>query len=200
MTILNIRGTSGSGKSTAVRALMALASEVTPHMADASFGKKRKNPLWYSLDFPRHSSVAVLGHYGADCGGCDTLPTYDFIMGLIRACHEDGFHVVYEGLLLSHDKKQTKALWEWLGQKEFAVLELTETVETCLASVRERRARKGAPPEFNTDNTVRRHAEVIRASVQLEEVGIPVHRVSREQCLPKVLELINLKLPVEAAA
>lgn len=197
--ILNIRGTSGSGKSTAVRAIMALASRTTPFMADpVVFGKKRKNPIFYLLQFPGAPDVAVLGHYGADCGGCDTLPNYAFIMELIRERHAEGQHVIFEGLLLSHDKKQVTALWEGLGKKDFAVLELTETLETCLQSVRDRRARKGAAPEFNTSNTERRHAEVIRSCIQLEERGIPVRRVSRAECVPTILELLGL--PEEAIA
>jgi adenylate kinase family enzyme len=202
--ILNIRGTSGSGKSTAVRAIMNLAitanlntgrEGVKPFLADpAVFGKKRKSPLFYLLEFPGHPDVAVLGSYGADCGGCDTLPTYDFIMGLIRERHSKGQHVLFEGLLLSHDKKQVTALHKWLGEKNFTVLELTESLETCLTSVKERRARKGQDPDtFNPENTIRRHAEVIRASTILEERGIPVRRVSRADCVPTILELLGLQ-------
>lgn len=208
--IINIRGTSGSGKSTAVRAIMNLAIEAAtktgrlganPYYADPMvFGKKRKNPLFYLLEFPGHPDVAVLGHYGADCGGCDTLPDYAFIMELIRTRYQEGAHVIFEGLLLSHDKKQVTALWEWLGKKDFTVLELTEPLEVCLASVRERRARKGQDPNtFNPANTVRRHAEVIRASQQLEERGIPVRRVSRAECVPTVLGLLGLRAEALAA-
>jgi ABC-type dipeptide/oligopeptide/nickel transport system ATPase component len=207
--IVNIRGTSGSGKSTAVRAIMNLSIEaavktgrlgVNPFYADpAVFGKKRKNPLFYLCEFPGHPDVAVLGHYGADCGGCDTLPNYEFIMNLIWERYQEGQHVIFEGLLLSHDKKQVTALYERLGKKDFTVLELTETLETCLASVRERRVRKGDSPDFNTANTVRRHGEVIRASLQLEERGIPVRRVSRAECVPAVLELLGLRSEALAA-
>jgi ABC-type dipeptide/oligopeptide/nickel transport system ATPase component len=206
--VINIRGTSGSGKSTAVRTVMELATKmagqlgVTPYYADpAVFGKKRKNPLFYLLEFEAgHPGAAVLGHYGADCGGCDTLPDYAFIMELIRTRYGEGQHVLFEGLLLSHDKKQVTALWEWLGKKDFTVLELTEPLEVCLASVRERRARKGQDPNtFNPENTIRRHAEVIRASVQLEERGIPVRRVSRAECVPAVLDLLGLRAEALAA-
>lgn len=204
MTVINLRGTSGSGKSTAVRAIMNLAIKVAvgtgregvkPFFADPqTFGKKRKNPLFYLLEFPGFPDIAVLGSYGADCGGADTLPTYDFIMGLVRERHSEGQHVIFEGLLLSHDKKQVTALHEWLGKKDFTVLELTESLETCLASVRERRARKGQDPNtFNPENTIRRHAEVIRASTILEERGIPVRRVSRADCVPTILELLGLR-------
>jgi len=209
--IINVRGTSGSGKSTAMRAILNLAIEgalktgragVTPVYADpAIFGKKRKGPLYHIAEFPGHRDVAVLGNYeSADCGGCDTLPTYEFIMNMIWERHHEYMHVLFEGLLLSHDKKQVTALWERLGKTDFTVLELTESLETCLASVKERRARKGQDPNtFNPDNTIRRHAEVIRASKVLEERGIPVRRVSRAECVPTILELLGLRQGALAA-
>lgn len=197
--IINIRGTSGSGKSTAVRAIMNLAAQlskegVQPFYADPMvFGKKRKAPLFYLCRFPDHPDVAVLGSYGADCGGCDTLPNYYFIMELIKERYREGSHVLFEGLLLSHDKKQVTALHEWLGKKDFTVMELTESLDTCIQSVSDRRMRKGDSPQFNTANTIRRHAEVIRASTILEERGIPVQRVSRAECVPAILELLGLR-------
>jgi ABC-type dipeptide/oligopeptide/nickel transport system ATPase component len=198
--ILNIRGTSGSGKSTAVRAIMALSTNIMPIKADpVILGKKRKNPLAYLMECGG-ARVGVMGHYAADCGGCDTLPNYELTFELIKERHRDGYHVLFEGLLVAHDKKQCKALWEWLGRKDFAILELTETLETCLSSVRERRARKGADPDtFNPQNTIRRYQEVVRSCQQLEEHGIPVHRVTREQCVPKITELLGLKLQEIAA-
>jgi len=198
--LVNIRGTSGSGKSTAVRSIMERADSVDPFLADpAVFGKKRKNPLFYLCQFKGHPDVAVLGHYGADCGGLDTLPSYAFITELIRTRYSEGQHVIFEGLLLSHDTKQVLGLWDWLGKKDFTVLELTETVETCVQSVRDRRARKGQPPEFNTNNTVRRHGEVIRACSKLEAAGVPVRRISRAECVPTVLELLELRKEAVAA-
>lgn len=208
--ILNVRGTSGSGKSTAVRAVMNLAIEeaaktgrlgVVREMAQAGFdpkrlNKKRKNPLLYRCNFDPHV-VSVLGSYEADCGGCDSLPSYEVTFGLVRAEHDAGNHVLLEGLLLSHDKKQFTALWEHLRAQgkgeQLVILELTETLGTCLNSVRERRARKGADPEFNTANTERRYKEVVSSCKQLEERGISVVRVTRAAAVPTIIALMGLQ-------
>lgn len=207
--IINIRGTSGSGKSTAVRAIMEMARAeqeregglgITSFGADpAVYPKKRKHPLFYLFQLGGQE-ISVLGHYETDCGGCDTIPSYDIMIALIKERYQEGYHVIFEGLLVAHDKKQVTALWEWLGKKDFTVLELTEPLEGCLQSVRDRRARKGADPNtFNPANTERRYAEVVRSCLQLEERGIPVRRVSRLEVVPAVLDLLGVRAEALAA-
>jgi hypothetical protein len=212
--ILQIRGTSGSGKSTAVRAVMAMANEVRPVTPAADFPKQRRNPVGYVASwntatphFPGARGMVVgqcdvffPGHYETACGGMDTLPSYAVSFGLIKVNYELGRNVVCEGLLAAHDKKQTLAVWEAIGRKDLAILELAEPLEVCLDSVRGRRAARGADPDtFNPQNTIRRYQEVVRSCLQLEEHGIPVHRVTREQVVPKITELLGLKLQEIAA-
>lgn len=207
--IVNIRGTSGSGKSTAVRTIMNMAiAEATKAgtlgiqrmMADPAFyPKKRRHPLFYLFPLSGQQ-VSVLGHYETDCGGCDTIPSYDIMMALIKERYNEGYHVIFEGLLVAHDKKQVTALWDWLKHKDFTVLELTEPLAGCLDSVRARRARKGADPNtFNPANTERRFKEVVRSCQQLEERGIPVRRVSRAEVVPAVLDLLGVRAEAKAA-
>lgn len=198
--IIQIRGTSGSGKSTAVRALIELAARKASVKAPKDFPAKRKNPVGYTLEFNGGSKpVAILGHYETACGGVDTLPSYDFIFGMIRHFHAEGFDVVFEGLLAAHDKKQCTALWEGIGKKDLTILELIEPLQVCLDSVKARRAARGADPDtFNPDNTVRRYKEVVSSCLKLEAIGIPVHRVGRGECLEKMLELLDVRVSVAA--
>lgn len=210
--IIQIRGTSGSGKSTAVRTILNLAVEeaaltgrLGPQRVMAEPGwdaknptKKRRAPLMYRFPLAGEA-VSVIGSYENDCGGCDGLPNYETTFGLVRGEHSAGRHVIFEGLLLAHDKKQVTALAEWVNiRSQIAVIELTESLEACLDAVRARRAAKGASPDFNTENTVRRHKEVIHACKVLEERGLPVYRTSRAECVPKILELMGVKLAVAA--
>lgn len=71
--IINIRGTSGSGKTYAVRELLhTLAANGS--CSNVMLGG-RVVAHWCQFDL---QPVYVLGNYGgAECGGCDTIKTQD---------------------------------------------------------------------------------------------------------------------------
>lgn len=131
--IINIRGTSGSGKSHLVRSLMECYDSRLRVMQDG-----RKQPIGYLLD----SSVsgrrlAIPGHYETDCGGCDTITNMEQIFQEVRVAHRVGYDVVFEGLLVSADIQRTLALHtEGLP---LLVIALSTPLEECLASVNSRR-------------------------------------------------------------
>lgn len=159
----------------------------------------RRNPLLYRLQWPNLKiTVSVPGHYETPCGGCDTIKTYDQLFEIIRAEHATGHHVLFEGLLVAHDKLRCRGLWDWLERKQgtFAIIELTESLETCLASVEARRNARKNPPKkpFNPDNTIRRYREVVRSCEQLEAEGIPIYRCKREEVLGTVQSLLRIPL------
>ena len=78
--IVNIRGTSGSGKSTIVVRVCGLYDKKTPHFLEG-----RKNPYYYVFEKEGHKPLAILGHYESPCGGCDTIYTgYTDIFNLIK--------------------------------------------------------------------------------------------------------------------
>ena len=192
MTILQIRGTSGSGKTTLVRQVLNLAPA-----KDTMYLKGRKNPYFYRLKFRDHI-ITVPCSYVSECGGADTVKTYDELYAIIKQEHAAGHDVLFEGLLCAHDGKRSRDLWEHLGRdpKLFQILELTDPLEVCLASVEKRRAGRKNPPKtaFNPDNTIRRYKEVQRSCEQLEALGIPIHRHRRDEAVTVALQL--LKLPV----
>lgn len=200
--IINVRGTSGSGKSTVVRKII----EQSPS-TDKIFLKGRKQPLLYRLKFPGQV-ISIPGHYETPCGGCDTIPTYDLLFQIIREEHAAGHNVLFEGLLVAHDKKRTLELWDWLGRnpEQLQVLELTDPLQVCLDSVEKRRASRPVPLKppkkpkkpFNPANTIRRYDEVIRSCKILEAEGIPIHRYSRDAAPEVITQLF--KLPVRVAA
>lgn len=163
--------------------------------------KGRKQPLLYRLKWPK-MTITVPGHYETPCGGCDTIPTYDMLFQIIREEYSAGHHVLFEGLLVAHDKKRTLELWDWLLRDPalFQVVELTDTLEVCLESVEKRRNSRAKPPKnpFNPANTTRRYGEVVRSCVQLEEQGIPIHRYMREDA-PEVIRNL-FKIPALVVA
>ena len=65
--IIQIRGTSGSGKTWAMRnTIKELSNDQNP--MNPVYVKGRKKPLYYSI-----GNYFILGHYESTCGGCDNI-------------------------------------------------------------------------------------------------------------------------------
>lgn len=188
--IIQIRGTSGSGKSTIVRNLMEAfpIDKISPVMREG-----RKRPISYKI---KHApEIAVIGHYETKCGGCDTISTpgqsYPIIFDLIRRNAESGRNVLFEGLLISGDAKWSRQL----NDLDFRIIVLTTSLQDCLDSINERRKiRLGenyAP--VNPANTQAKYEMIERCASKLNtEVGIPVERLSRKDAFSRVKELLNV--------
>ena len=137
--IIQIRGTSGSGKTWAMKRVMELLGP-----RSAVYVAGRKQPLYYQFPEDAHIpttwAVYVLGHYEIACGGCDTLgsarETFD-VWAKLRS-EVSLPHTLMEGLLLSEDSKWTL---EMNKVDEVRVIYLTTPVEQCLERIRSRRAR-----------------------------------------------------------
>lgn len=135
--IIQLRGTSGSGKSTLVRRVMQEYPAVQTYRVP-----DRRRPIGYVLRRGDLRPVAIPGHYETDCGGCDTINGHDQIFDLVRRSHEEGHHVLFEGLLISHEFKRSSQMM--LDGLPFLVIGLEVPVETCEQNVRNRRAQKAA--------------------------------------------------------
>lgn len=198
--IIQIRGTSGSGKSTIVREIMGLYASQKPVHREG-----RKQPLYYRLKHSdyKHADLAVLGHYEPkpdgspnQCGGCDTISTpgqsFQIIFDLVRRNYVEGRDVLFEGLLISADIR-------WMaGLKEInpLVIELTTPLQECLDSVNGRRKNRleSAGKEFspvNPLNTSNKHKGIQRADARLamdHEIKVEYH--DRASALARVRELL----------
>lgn len=181
---ISIRGTSGSGKTTVMRAVMsALGSWQSIHAPE------RRKPLYYSL---KDSAVPVLvmGHYESICGGCDNI-------GSAKACYElarglldvDPRRIVLgEGLLLSED-----VIWTLkLQPAKCAYLHTNE--QECLRRVGQRQQEAGREP-IDPERVIRklttRVGTIERARVRLEAAGICCRRMSSTQAPQIVLGWIR---------
>lgn len=161
--ILNLRGTSGSGKTTVVRGLMA------KFPINQIVGEEKK-PYGYECrpeaDGP---NLYVVGSYKNTCGGCDGIKTQDEICDRVRTFASQG-DVVFEGLLISHlysrylnlDREMAKLH----GQKTIWAF-LDTPLELCLERVKARRDERAAAKgkeatPFNPENTVQKWHDMRR--------------------------------------
>jgi uridine kinase len=165
--IIQIRGTSGSGKTTVMRKVMEGFSW-TPQYAD-----NRRKPLYYTC-----GEMAVLGHYDATCGGCDNVGSARQVFDVLKAIEQP--IILCEGLLLSEDVK-------WATQMEdLRVIFLTTSLDECLRRVRARREAAGNEKPFNEYNTTNRVGVIERARERLIAAGILCRRASVEQS-PRII-------------
>lgn len=181
----------------------------TPH-----FIENRRQPLWYDLKDDVHPPLRVIGHYEAECGGCDTISknpndpdekAMAYIFRLVREAHEEGLSVLFEGVILS------TILGELPEMKDLPIMivNLTSDLETCLAGISARRLRREKdrdPMETDHDGTcrvrktleektVKNNVGKIRSadktSRQLRMLGFDVRDLSREDAVEEIIEVLS---------
>jgi len=181
--IVNIRGTSGAGKTTVVRWVMDQFDSKVNLMrtgAKVEVVGPRKRPYGYLLksNDPAIKDCFLVGHYETACGGCDTIPSYDAIFALIREADDAGLNVLFEGLLLSEDFKRTAPLHE--EGRDLLVVAIDLPLDECIESINARRRLKKPDAEpVNPGNTTRRFRSVIKKLEKMEDFGITVIRADR---------------------
>lgn len=180
--IIQLRGTSGTGKTTAMRKIMdSLGPELEEVYTDG-----RRKPAYY---LGRESTVAVLGHYENVCGGCDTFKNYEQLHAALRAAFSATGCVLMEGLMLSDDVLQTVKMHKEVANVRCLYLHLD--VETCIERVKQRRKERGQGEEFNFDKLRNRQAQIDRTRSRLEVEGILCRRAAPNQVPGIVLRLVE---------
>lgn len=180
--IIQIRGTSGSGKSTVMRAVKDQLGEWNYALVEG-----RKQPLYYRT--AGEPDIVLLGHYESPCGGCDTIGSARQVFELIQTfldVHKSPI-ILCEGLLLSEDVK-----WSiQLKDNGLRVYYLTTPPEKCLEQIKHRREIAGNLKELNTENTLNRIAVIERSRLRLKEAGVECVRCSASQATGLILKHIG---------
>ncbi len=190
--IIQIRGTSGSGKTYAMN---AIKKQLEPFLIEEVKTVGRKRPLLYYYDV-NNLDVLILGHYETPCGGCDSIGSAPKIYELIEECSTHYVNnnvrpiILAEGLLLSEDTKWTKQIPAW---DDLVVYDLTTPPEKCLEQVKSRRDSVGNSKPLNPDNTLNRVKVIERSRLNLVELGVNCFRYSTEQTIKAVLKKIGVK-------
>jgi hypothetical protein len=142
--VVQLRGTSGSGKTTAMRALFDQIG-ARPFRHDDRGCKVRA----YRGELNIHGNPVhayILGDYSPErsAGGCDTIPTVQETIDLIeRYGSRTGSLVVFEGLLLAHSWGAVGSYVHPRWGSRYVNAFLDTPVEKCIERVTERRASKG---------------------------------------------------------
>jgi len=191
--IINIRGTSGSGKTTIAREIMDCYEKGKPQYVTG-----RSRPLCYIFERKRESYVGrplvVLGSYENVCGGADGISNRDQLFAIVRYWDGRNCDVLFEGLLYSEEFARTARLHA--DGRKLLVVGLTTTVDVCLERVNNRRReRKPDAEDVNPDNTTRRVGVIARAIERLEEVGVRAVCTDATQAALLIKKELGLALP-----
>lgn len=183
--ILNIRGTSGAGKTHLVRRLMAAAHPDGAAMLEALAldhpVRPGKKILAGYTHYDTHSgSIFFAGSYEATCGGCDKFSwkgAADWVQALVAEQAEDA-HVVFEGALVSEWKTERFCQLEHVSPLSIVVL--NTPLADCLAAVTNRRAARGVAEPVDPESTTKRHETSVRKAAKERALGLDVHMLDRE--------------------
>lgn len=178
--IIQVRGTSGSGKTTVMRKVMDMMGDWNSGFMDG-----RRNPLFYTSasEWP---TTSVVGSYASNCGGVDTISGYGLLLKTVEELHKKG-HVLMEGLLLSEDVKQTLTLLP----KKLKIIFLDTQVDECINRVKKRRVTAGNEKPLKEDNTRRRVDVIQRARERLVGAGVFCTSAKTEEAADLILSWIR---------
>lgn len=150
--IINLRGTSGSGKTTVAKSFLTEKTEKVVLVEDRIFSPTKRDPhRWVTQPITAtitDKGVALLGNYTNNCGGCDEFSwrgAHDKIEEGILEAAKNYEHVIFEGLIISGSYKRYRDLASKVkgqtGQRTHWML-LTTPLEECLQRIHKRSGRE----------------------------------------------------------
>lgn len=181
--IVNLRGTSGSGKTTIVR-----------HILSQGTWKKWTDEKGKVLAYYNEEKMwAIIGSYENVCGGCDTIRTQDEIGERIRLFANTGYNVLFEGLLTS----TLSSRWEKFSKEIVPIANMlfwyvNTPIEECLCRIEARRAARGTKTPLNPKNTVERVKAIEVTYQKLSAAGCYCLKASQEEIIQNMKDWFGL--------
>lgn len=184
--IINIRGTSGSGKSTVAREF--LQRYPNEPLLDA-----KNKVLGYRVDLSSEGvqePLYVVGRYTSPCGGGDTLRDEADAVAKCAAAQHLG-HVLMERMLTSGSGPKGQFASAFAENPDIIYAVLDTPLEVCLERVVQRRAAEGNTKPFKPDNTVSKWYQTRRAAALLFDEGKDVRSLPYTDAFNTVLSYLK---------
>ncbi|RKZ06169.1 hypothetical protein DRQ25_14520 [Candidatus Fermentibacteria bacterium] len=201
---LQICGTSGSGKTTIVRAVMEDCGAepiewITYQKRDSKVAgwDANKNgvgkPLIYAGDHPDGYRLYFLGSYETVCGGCDTINGVGIVADVLQYLHDEEASgiCIFEGLMHSHMVGTIGAKQKELGSENHQRAFLDTPLDVCLARVIQRRRDRGQSKPFNPANTQKDWPRVQQCQFNCDKQGMVTHTIFYEDAIEGVYQVIQ---------
>lgn len=178
---INIRGTSGSGKSHIVHHFLDTWSSCR----EPVYQEGRKAPIGYLVKRSGRRDVFVAGSYETKCGGCDGISghgaldtIYDIVEQQVTVHHR---HVLFEGLIVCSDFKRSHALAKHGFPIEIVML--NTSLEKCKENIDDRRRSKGDEPLGDHRNTEAKFIGNQRSVPRFRAAGVDIKEMSVEETI-----------------
>lgn len=158
--IVNVRGTNGSGKSTAV----------TRYMDVIRVEEELKQGGGKTWAYRLRNGVSVLGRYTTACGGCDTVKTFADLKAGVTELASHG-PVLFEGVLWSTCFTPSVELAQSLPQHHFIFAMIDTPADECLRRVLARRKQAGNEKPFDQTKQQKKHVTIAGIQRRLTAAG-----------------------------
>jgi hypothetical protein len=188
MTVINLRGTNGSGKSTAVRKILI----------DHSHSRIKLTSVGDAGCYVPSLDLIVVGEYPYNQGGlltkepyalagggCDGFGTQDDVCEAVRKAHSIALNVLFEGIIVSTIYRRYAALTKELGDYIWAYMTTPEDI--ALQRVLERNG--GEPIQMDTFHNKLGSIETTRLAALQD--GFRVEMIPWEDPVPALLKLLK---------
>jgi len=217
MSVVLLRGTSGSGKTWIAEQVIATCGGLAAAQ-QVKLGNPDENPSkWKTGAYVwKAPPVTLIGRYDATCGGCDALNWSGAADDVERFAIQQakmGQNVLFEGLMVSsYGVERLKRI------PGLTVVYLATPLDDCLASENKRRATRDAlrhakhaaevalrlskgrkPPKpldpakpLNEENTRAKHHTLLVTNKSNRAKGVKVEELQRPEAHARVMELLGL--------
>ena len=197
-TIVNVRGSNGSGKSSLVRQLME-------YLGPADLFKFDGKPAGYRFSRPDGQRIFVMGMYRTPCGGLDSTFSYRDAADDVILCIDllaDKGHVVCEGVVAMSSYGFARLSSLATSQEEkgnHVVFALLDTpLEICIERTEARRAAKATlkgkeSKPFDPQNLSAKYHGVHKDQKRLAGAGYDCRMLPYQDPLPTLLQWLGLK-------
>ena len=185
-TIVAIKGTNGSGKSTVVRSLLE-------HLGRQSILRVNSKEAGYRCRY-QDGSLFILGKYKTACGGLDSSFSYggaaDDLLLCIDKLAPRG-HVCCEGVIAitSYGHKRMTRFADKLKRKGHRMIfaNIDTPVELCIERVEQRRMEAGNLKPFDPAKLRDKYESVLKSQEQLRQAGYDARILPHEEPLQTLL-------------
>jgi thymidylate kinase len=182
--IINVRGWSGSGKSTIIQKLLN-------HFRKVPCYDEKGKCNGYCIKTPRCKTF-VVGKYTATGGGCDTIHPVGKIQETVASFAKRG-NVIFEGQMISTIAGRWIELADQMPECKFVFLVLDTPLERCLKRIKKRREARGNFKPFNPKPSNLKHYDEARYSSpeNLRKGEMDVRVIDHKRAYEYILRLLG---------
>lgn len=193
--LINVRGTSGTGKSWVMYQLMERYN--AEPITDETLPSRSKTSGYTMAD----GNVAIIGRYESACGGCDTIKSPALVVERLEQFYREFPIVIFEGLVVSHTFQRYADVADRYKEEtgeETHFLFLDTPLKKCIGRVRKRRHERGNTKPFdpfkNPGLATDWHQVWNNTRRSFIDNGYNVQSLNHQDPLPQVTDLIDTAL------